>query len=536
MRQAFLRIRTVSRNRVADRPIAPVMGEREKSRDDQHESPKAAARRSTRTHDHHEKKHLDKLMDGMTVDAGAGMPHEEYADAANEGEQQGREDASHATNEVLKLGRTSDRQRAAAMRAKIDGYKDRLLTGIRDDEIRSSALAINQDAVDTLASFDVSAGEQRRTLADFQASYRQVIVDSARFNAQLTLLQKENPGLGGNLVQEWGGETALKDQAMTVSESGGGAAHWGSMQASVAGLDNSVGESTAAETDVISKQQNVAAWLAEIESGLPAREKAEVEGSEILATTTKIKGYMGKAIDIGFKAFHLEGAEIAKFGAELLVDLHFDAELTALEAKTKAAAAKTKNNSVQEQVWKLRAALSDWAVAQVRLVNAKRAVAIQKNALRDSSRQFSGVADAKGEFAIATIAELFAEARTLSQQIRMAIGVGNAERSAARNTAQDLGHINLNAKNPLGPAFGVRPGLPYVEPVRAYTGGKLTYTAMERTVLIDSDGRNDGQATDAATPVVSAALQELTDLDRVVSSAANRLGSVLGFTPIPEAT
>jgi hypothetical protein len=512
------------------------MGERDKSQADQHESPKAAARRSTRTHDPHEKKHLDRLMDGLTVDAGTGMPHEEYAEAASDGEQQGREAASHATSEVLRLGRTSDRERAAAMRAKIDGYKDRLLTGIRDDEIRPSAMAINQDAVDTLASFDVSAGEQRRTLADFQASYRQVIVDSARFNAQLTLLQKESPGLGGNLVQEWGGEKALRDQAMTVSESGGGAAHWGSMQASVAGLDSSVGESTAAESEVISKQQSVAACLAGIEAGLPAREKAEVEGSEILATTTKIKGFMGKAIDIGFKAFHIEGAEIAKLGADLLVDLHFEAELTVLEAKTKAAAAKTKNNSLQEQVWKLRAALSDWAVAQVRLVNAKRAVAIQKNAVRDSSRQFSGVADARGEFAIATIAELFAEARTLSQQIRMAIGAGVAEGTAAGFASTDLGQINLNTKNPLGSAFGVRPGLPYVEPVRAYTGGKLTYTAMERTVLIDSDGRANGRATDPAAPVVSAAVQELKDLDKVVSSAANRLGSVLGFTPIPEVT
>jgi len=475
-------------------------------------------------------------MDGLTVDAGTGMPHEEYADAASDGEQQGREAASHATTEVLRLGRTSDRERAAAMRSKINGYKDQLITGIRDGGIRSSALAINQDAVDTLASFDVSAGEQRRTLADFQASYRQVIIDSARFNAQLTLLQKENPGLGGNLVQEWGGEKALKEQAMSVSESGGGAAHWGSMQASVAGLGTSVGESTAAETDVISKQQTVAARLTEIEAGLPAKEKTEIEGSDILATTTKIKGYMGKAIDTGFKAFHLEGAELAKFGAELLVDLHFEAELTELEAKTKAAAAKTKNNSIQEQVWKLRAALSDWAVAQVRLANAKRAVAIQKNALRDSSRQFSGVADAKGEFAIATIAELFGEARTLSQQIRMAIGAGNAERRAGGERTHDLGRININVKNPLGSSFGVRPGLPYVEPVRAYTGGKLTYTAMERTVLIDSDGRNDGRDTDPADPVVSATLQELRDLDKVVSSVANRLGSVLGFTPAPEAT
>ena len=473
-------------------------------------------------------------MDGLTVDAGAGMPHEEYADAANEGEEQGCEAASHATNEVLRLGKTPDRERAATMRAKIDGYKTNLLIGISDEEIRPGALAINQDAVDTLASFDVSSGEQRRTLADFQASYRQVIVDAARLNAQLALLQKENPGLGGNLVQEWGGEKALKDQAMSVSETGGGAAHWGSMQASVVGLDSAVGENTAAESEVTGTQQRVAGCLAAIEAGLPARDKEEVEGNQILATTAKIKGYMGKAIDIGFKAFHIEGAEIAKFGTELLVDLHFESELITLEAKTKAASEKAKNNGIQEQVWKLRSALTEWAVAEVRLVNAKRAVAIQKNALRDSSRQFAGAADAKGEFAIATIAELFGEARALAQQLRLTIGAGKIELDASRDASKDLGSINVNSKNPLGPAFGVRPGLPYVEPVRAYTGGKLTYTAAERTLMIEGDGKSDGNGARSSDLIVKPAIQELRDLEQVVRATANRLGAVLGYTPIPE--
>ncbi len=380
---------------------------------------------------HHAERPKPVAAEALAIQSSGAMPSDEFLDAANAGEQEARkltakENAERATPLIFKIGNSGERGAAKRAIDQIDGYRDHLLDGIKHGLIESEALAQNLHATEVLGDFLVSAGEQGRTLSDFQRSYQGVRLDVSRFSSQLALVEKQNPGLQGNLIEAWGGEQEIRRNAMKVSTAGGGAPHWSAMQTDHSELERYVGEASAQQYKAVAAHYEVTTALNDIDSGVVARDKGAVEGSDILSVTGAIKKAIGFVIEKGFDWAELPGGSVASKAAEVGVDLMFGPQLRALEAKTAEQETKQQHGALQAQISTLRAKLENWAAAQIQSRIAQRQVQNLKASMRDSARQFAGAAEDHGEFAVGMISSMYAEAEGLLAQIGMTIGLGAA--------------------------------------------------------------------------------------------------------------
>lgn len=474
---------------------------------------------------------------GMTIEATDSMPHEEYRDAADAGEQEEQqslaqqEQKKSTTPIVLQIGNAGERAAAQRKIDEINGYREHLLQGIHDGLIPPDALTTNTKATLALGDFLVSAGEQGRTLTDFQRAYRTAKTDTARFTSQLALVQKQNPGLQGNLIDEWGGEKQIQKNAASVSAEGQGQGgiHWASMQSQHAQLEQEVALAAAAQNDTRASRAKVSVALNDIEGGIPTTEQSSAEGHDILEQTGMIKKVIGLGIDKAFDFFKIPGSEIATRAAEAVVDEIFSGELRVLDAKTKETADKQKHGVGRSQVESLRAALATWVSDMIRCYAAQQHVTTLKSGMRDSSRQFAAAADDKGQFEVGIIAEMYAEADTLLQQISLAIGLGQAEHAAADGAKQD--------RNTL---VGDKQGLTYYEPDKTYTirmkslvdprSVGWSYDAIEHHIYFSASGVGGTEGDGGVNPVMTAAIADLVSARATVQTSRDRLASALGFS------
>ncbi len=293
-----------------------------------------------------------------------------------------------------------------------------------------------------------------------------------------------------------------------------------------AALEHWVNESATKQQLATSEQYKVSSALEQIEAGVPTMEKKSTEGSKILAKTATIKKVVGKVIDIASKLAHADGAaEPAKALAEANIDMMYSDELNALEAMMGETSETQKHGVERMQVVNLRAHLSSWSAALLSAADAKEQVQTLKANMRASARQFAGAAENKGEFAVGMISSLYAEADTLLQQIHLAIALGEAESKASVPATEDATRINGK-----GAAFDVLGhGVRFYEPIRTYSGGRLTYSAMVRKLEIGLVGMGGTEGAKGVNPVVNAALQELKQLKPVIATSRDRLGAALGF-------
>lgn len=468
---------------------------------------------------------------GTTFEATSQMPSDQFYEQADAAEMEStKAAASEAANGtepmIFRVGAAGERDQVDRGIKKIGGYRDNLIVGIKDGEIDTDALAQNAYASEILGDLLISSGEQTRTLSDFQVATHQVKFDMVRFESQLSLIQKENPTLTGNLIDAWGGQKELLTNAKKVSTEGGGATHWSAMQTDHSELEHWVSEAAATQMLATSEQYKVSSAIERIEAGIPTSEKKSVEGSEVLGITAAIKKVTGDVIDIAAKFAHADmAAAPAKALAEIDIDFMFSKQLNALEAKTGETARQQKHGAERSQVADLRACLSAWGAALKRSRAARDHIQALKANMRDSARQFAGAAENKGEFAVGMISSLYAEADALVQQIQLAIGMGEAELKASEPANQDADRING-----LGVAFDmVGHGVRFYEPIKTYTGGQLTYSAKVRSLEIGLAGQGGTEGTRGINPVVNAALLELKQLKPVVSTSRDRLGAALGF-------
>lgn len=461
------------------------------------------------------------------------MPSDEFRNEADAGElaakkETAKENADHTTPLIFKVGNAGERGGAKRALDRISGYRDNLIEGIKDGLIEPAALSQNLRASELLGDFLVSAGEQGRMLSDFQRSYQGVRLDVARFSSQLALVQKQNPGLQGNLIDAWGGEQELRKSASKVSTEGGGSPHWTAMQTDHSELERYVGEVSAQQHKAVSAQYKVTAALNDIDSGVTTRDKGAVEGSELFGVTEAIKKVLGFVIEKGFEAAEIPGGGIAAKIAEAGVDVVFAPQLRVLDAKVAEQAAKQQHGALQAQVSTLRAELANWAAAKIQCGVAQRQVQNLKANMRDSARQFAGASENRGEFAVGMISSMYAEAEGLLAQLGLAIGLGTAEQSAKSDA--DTDRTAINKPNMVTDLLGLGRGVQYYEPIRTYSRGRLSYDAAARRMFIGADGLGGTDGAKGVNPVVDATLQDLRKMQTVMTTTRDRLAGALGFS------
>jgi len=485
----------------------------------------------------HERGPREKTIEpaGLTLVAPAtgAMPSEELRSVADGAEDNlravARSDQSTTSAPlILRVGNQGERAQAAHLVSQITGYRDHLGVGIKDGLIAPGALATNTDAVLRLEDFSTSAGEQARTLNDFQAAYRTIQVDVARLNAQLALVKTQNPGLDGNVIDAWGGEAALRRRSTEVATTAGGGAHWEGMQQQHQLLEAKVTQAASAQSHVVSAKGRIVKALAEIEAGVPAHEKVEPEKNDILKATSTIKSGLEKLIEGGFKAAKLPGASVAKAVPGVVLDDLFAESVRDLEARTAEGTIVAKHGDARKPVAGLRVAVAELAAAMISLEGARREIATAREGLRDSSRQFASSAEATGAADVGTIAELYAETDALQQQISLALELGRAEAAASGNAQADLRRIQGGAS------------IPYYEPTRTYNNRTvstlnpstvgISYDAVVRHVLIGQEGLGGTQGGRGVDLNVSVAMAQLIAMQTVVAASRDRLAGALGFS------
>ena len=482
---------------------------------------------------HHAERPKTATQDELVINGAGAMPSDEFRDEADAGEQDARRETAReatagATPLIFKIGNSGERGAAKRAIDKIDGYREHLIEGIKDGLIDPDALTQNTHASEVLGDFLVSAGEQGRTLSDFQRSYQRVRLDVSRFGSQMELVKKQNPGLAGNLIDAWGGEQEIKRSAMKVSTEGGGSPHWTAMQTDHSELERYVGEASAQQHRAVAAHYRVTAALNAIDAGLPSRDKGTVEGGEVLALTGTIKTVIGFAIEKGFDLMELPGGKVASKVAELGVDALFGAQLRELEAKTKEQEGKQLHGAMQAQVNTLRAELETWTAARIQCQIAQRQIQNLKTNMRDSARQFAGAAENRGEFAVGMISSMYAESDGLLSQIDLTIAFGDLENDEAKKAAdKDRGNIN-GTSNMVTELLGR--GVQYYEPIRTYSHGRLSYDAAFRKVFIGTEGLGGTEGGRGVNPVVAAALEDLRKMRTVMTTTRDRLAGALGFS------
>ncbi len=96
-------------------------------------------------------------------------------------------------------------------------------------------------------------------------------------------------------------------------------------------------------------------------------------------------------------------------------------------------------------------------------------------------------------------------------------------------TGADVDRTAINGKSNMVTELIGR-GVRYYEPIRTYSYGGLSYDAAIRRVFIEADGLGGTDGANGVNPVVNATLQELRNMQTVMTTTRDRLARALGFS------
>jgi hypothetical protein len=466
-------------------------------------------------------------MPPMTIGVEASLISDEYGEVADEAEHDQALEIVQRPPIELRISAEGQSAQARRIIDEIEGYRLRLMQGIRDGVIPTTVLATNQATVSALGELLSSAAGQASTLSDFQTQYRQLLLDVARLQGKVDQLTSTNPGLieAGGL----GSESELAKRAKMVASKDAGATHLASMQTQHEMLALASTQVVHAQNHLREASQTVMAKASAIAAGVRAAVPDPVERGALLAETDVLKGMVSKVIEKGTEHMVLP-AQTKVVGA--LLDAAIDdieaGPIRQFDAAVAESAAKANHAVRAEQVFELRAALAAMRAAAQAYDQAANQLEVVKTQSRVSADLFSNSAELSGDPELAIVAQLFGEADAALAQCKVARALAQAEEDDAGDASDERAKV----KRP----GGIGPSLLYFEPVRSYSNSTrnftdprsigFTYDAQERHVLIFTD---DVLGPTGVNATMKKTRMELASLEFTLQNLRNTLQGALGM-------
>ena len=512
----------------------------------------------------------------------AGEPGTGQGGLAEAGELAARERLQSEPPPISRVSNVHDVSQARRMADQIRGYDEPIRRGMDHGNIPVSALVANDQAVAALNDYLITAGEQGRTLSDFQRQVERVVLDWSRVMAQVNHLRATGAvgrdagaaEIGEQMVRSLGFEdpgamaSAVQDRVRSGTRGVGGLR--GAANQAHRALFDAARQVTTAQFAAQGAVHGFQRALQNLASGVTARE-TDPETAKSLSDIRKeietVKRWVGLALDLvkegakevgpGVGKVAGAAAGVAKEGGNLLVDSIYDEKLTAIQNRVTEHNERHRTAAISANLSDVRAAKATFLQQMNSYVDATRSLEEQKNALRSALRDLGDATGGPRDDRFSQVAVVLAEVDSFVVQADMTIRLGEAEQNAARDASAAAG----SAFGPLGNAgVGGRGwsggGMPYYEPYQTWHAGRITFKALPQRLALPGAGlpseesrqapgqrvRRSADAEQGVNPRVQQSLDEIrqyrddaAELRRVLSSGLGLAMNEPGLTPGPTA-